>query len=121
MSAVMESQPERDSSPQSENTLVAVGRKVKSAFSTDQEPSIRIFRGSTSTRPQHGIQGQPAQAQPADGAPGNGIGSSFRSFFSRNTEPRAAQSTEEYDAETVDVLDVVGRWQKGPEACRQTD
>lgn len=104
----MDSRTSQEPAPKTENPLVAVGRKVKSAISTDQQPSVRILRRSASTRQRHAAPERFDHAPPTENVPPKGIGSSIRSFFGRKAEPQIEQSTEEYDADTVDVLDVIG-------------
>jgi hypothetical protein len=128
------SQPPPASST-TENPIVAVGRKVKSILSTSQQPSIRILRpsnGEPSRMPfskgiaeklhlPHGnTQGPGRRAEleesnvahaEASRPPlkGKSFASRFRSLFGReenNTDNEFFR--DEYDADTVDLLDVMG-------------
>ena len=111
--------PAADSST-TENPIVAVGRKVKSVLSTSQRPSVRIIRKPSSTSDRRLLVSKDASEK--NGA-GNGTattGSHFvdarnraggliRSWFGRAEEPYEEKSyADEYDPDTVDLLDVVG-------------
>lgn len=116
-----------------ENPVIAVGRKVKSALSSHQRPSIRILRESSSpvekgsageypSQPQiHGAQGPESLAElsehSAAHAPnepkGNTFNNRFRSLFNREDDSTDVISSEsEYDSDMVDLLDVVGMCEK---------
>ena len=114
------SQPPPSSS--TENPIVAVGRKVKSVLSTNQRPSVRILRGPPST-------GEPRRMPPSNGigeksvlpskentstnrfaGARNRAGASFRSLFGREETVTHDESFNEYDSDTVDLMDVIGMY-----------
>lgn len=125
-----------------ENPIVAVGRKVKSVLSTHQRPTIRIYRDSTSNTESHKVpvtrdfSEKPASASlplgnaqqsrediPEQSAPqaavhplpsqGNAFINRFRSLFGRGEHSTAPESYEhEYDPDMVDLLDVVGMYDR---------
>lgn len=115
-----------------ENPIVAVGRRVKSALSSQQEPSVQIQRSPRSlpqkslTEKLHlshrGSDNGPERGQldatdsddvPPPVPPKDNANSSSKSFWSRFSkgdsvvdEKNAKQGN--YDRETVDLLDVMG-------------
>jgi hypothetical protein len=124
--------------------VVAVGRRVKSALSSHQQPSVRIRRetflgerhrvpvlGSIAEqlvphRPAHG-NAQAAELPQHHAAPakentfanrlagaGNRAGASVRSLFGHEkpSTENGPLEYDEYDADTVDLLDVVGMYTK---------
>jgi hypothetical protein len=129
------SQPPPSSST-TENPIVAVGRKVKSVLTTDQRPSVRILRESSSTgstgiakkfashRSSHGKAPGPESRAEFAASPSketasanrfvdarNRTGAAIRSIFGReghNTDDGSYEN--EYDPDTVDLLDVVGMY-----------
>jgi hypothetical protein len=128
------SQPPPSSST-TENPIVAVGRKVKSILSTSQQPSIRILRSSNGEQNRlpfskgiteklhlpHGKAQGPgrgaeleesnvAHAEASRPPPkGKPFASRFRSLFGRK-ETDDEFFRDEYDADTVDLLDVMGMY-----------
>ncbi|KAI9687967.1 MAG: hypothetical protein M1822_002049 [Bathelium mastoideum] len=88
-----------NSASTSANPVTAVGRKVKSVLSTHQRPSVRILREPSSND-------VPSQTPTA---PANRISSNtLRTLFSRGENATGdGLSQEEYDPDTVDLLDVV--------------
>ena len=99
-----------------ENPIAAVGRKVKSVLSTSQRPSVRIVPESISTRKNFvPVQGPESRTEP--NASGNAsflnrVGSSVRSLFgSKDNTTEEEPSRDEYDPDTVDLLDVVGMYE----------
>lgn len=133
------SQPPLSSST-SENPVVAIGRKVKSVLTSHQRPSIRILRESSSigeprrAPASNGIVEKSLPFLPHEKAQGpksrtelnehsaahekntfagirNRTGDAIRSLFGREEDPTNDQSFEhEYDTDTVDLLDVVGKY-----------
>lgn len=98
------SQPAASST--TENPIVAVGRKVKSLLSTSDRPSIRIVRGTPGTEkplpplPPHEKEQEPEKKT---------FASRFRSLFSDDENAtNDTHSRDEYDASTVDLMDVMG-------------
>lgn len=126
------SQPTASSSSSAtENPIVAVGRKVKSVLSTRQRPSVRILRGSSSAGGSYAGKPSPhdekaKQSMSRSGTDnsiasrfvdvGHRAGASIRSLFGRDeddTDDDDDVSFEhEYDADTVDLLDVMGKYSK---------
>lgn len=119
------SQPPPPSST-TENPVVAIGRKVKSALSTQQQPSIRILRASSSTgesRPSpvsRGLAEKPLPELPPSNenastnrfsGAGNHASAAVRSLFSRGGNVTDdGFDKNEYDTDTVDLMDVVGTY-----------
>jgi len=103
------------SSSTTENPIVAVGRKVKSVLSTSQRPSIRIVHESIGTGKRFApAQGSESRAEPNVSGNANflnRVGSSVRSLFgSKENTTEEEFSKDEYDPDTVDLLDVVGMY-----------
>ncbi|TVY90112.1 hypothetical protein LAWI1_G004326 [Lachnellula willkommii] len=115
------SQPPPPSST-TENPVVAIGRKVKSVLSTQQQPSIRILRASSSTgesRPSPvsgGVAEKPLPELPQSNEnastnrfsdAGNRASAAVRSLFGRGENvPNDGLDQNEYDTDTVDLMDV---------------
>lgn len=97
-----------------ENPIAAVGRKVKSALRSSQQPSIRIQRtyGDIQDIPANGSLEKPSQndtVAPKDTT----LTGRFRSLFSGSeghTEDDFAASRDKYDNSVVDLLDVIGKY-----------
>ena len=106
----MDSQAEpaaSNSASPAKNPITAVGQKVKSVLGTHQRPSVRILRGSSSNN----VPRQTPQASsPEEKAPTGRFSSiRLRTLFSRDdNRTSSGLSQEEYDTDTVDLLDVVG-------------
>lgn len=116
------------SKPTTENPIVAVGRKVKSALSSSlNQPSVRIYRSSSTLsypRPPTANTSGRQDARPyaqmdfAEGGngqtkynekeEGNGFASRLRKRFSREDRNKEDPYENEYDTDTVDLLDVMG-------------
>ncbi len=108
--------------PTTDNPVVALGRKVKSAFSSDQQPSIRIRRESSSpaTRqldlpsqeiPEKATGGPGHEPTSKDNSSDNGFASRVRSLFSRReASPNDKVNESDYDNDMVDLLDVLGTY-----------
>ena len=105
--------------PTTENPVLALGRKVKSAFISDQEPSIRIRRelslpGARNVNPPQDIpekhtEGPGPGAAPSDSTASNGFTGRLRSIFGRQDGSKDSRSDEQdYDNDMVDLLDVLG-------------
>lgn len=103
-----------------ENPIAAVGRKVKSVLGTDQRPSVRIIRKPASIAHDHlpvsrddaekhaDRNGGAATANHSTNA-GHRFGGSMRSWFGRTENSKEHDTNaDEYDPDTVDLLDVVG-------------
>jgi hypothetical protein len=83
------------------NPIAALGRKVKSVLSTNQRPSVRIRRDHSSNDEQR-RRGPVSESNPEKYVP-------RWSFFGRKDQSAEKESFEdEYDADAVDLLDVVG-------------
>ncbi|KAH8590230.1 hypothetical protein B0O99DRAFT_521531 [Bisporella sp. PMI_857] len=119
------------SSSTTDNPIVAVGRRVKSALRSHQRPSIRIRRKSPSSAnlqsisasqstaekyqphlPPHGQSRGPnihAEVVPASNQ--YTFASHFRSLFGHGEGATNDESHKyEYDSDIVDILDVVGMY-----------
>ncbi|KAF2228472.1 hypothetical protein EV356DRAFT_538066 [Viridothelium virens] len=95
-----------NSASTTENPVIAVGRKVKSVLSTHQRPSVRIRRepASNNVPRQTGEPSSPKEKVPTDRFSSVRLGR----LFSRDENPTSnGLSQEEYDPDTVDLLDVV--------------
>lgn len=105
----MEQQTSQESSS-STDKLAAVGRKVKSALGTHQQPSVRILRSSPQKSGGNVVPEDPPTQPSNEKAASSGFMSSVRSMFGRKDDSTTEQAqSDEYDADTVDLLDVVGR------------
>ncbi|ESZ97791.1 hypothetical protein SBOR_1800 [Sclerotinia borealis F-4128] len=133
------SQPSPASST-TNNPIVAVGRKVKSVLSTQERPTIRIYRDSSSTPDPRNVpvtrdfsekptstslpygstqqsrtgnseqSATQAASQPLP-SQGNAFTNRFRSLFCRHEHSTEPDSYDhEYDPDMVDLLDVVGMY-----------
>lgn len=127
--------PPLPSSSTTHNPVVAVGRKLKSVLGSHQRPSVRILRESSSTKrsqrvpsskgnvekstayqSSHGqVQrpGERAESVQQSAAPrkDSTFGNRMRSMFRRDDESNEDESFErEYDPDTVDLLDVMGKY-----------
>lgn len=127
-----------------ENPIVAVGRKVKSAFSSgSNQPSIRIFRNSSSQGKSNRLPTTESTLEKRDATRphtqadfthnsatlpqdnGTKEKSSFadrcRALFRHedNNNDRDEWNENEYDTDTVDLLDVVGMYPNS-KAIRKT-
>jgi hypothetical protein len=99
------------SSSTTDNPVVALGQKVKAAFTPHERPSVRILR----ERSAKSRVDLPRQAAPPTESEQNmsatGIGAKFRSMFSREENATDRESSDhEYDRDTVDLLDVMGMY-----------
>lgn len=114
------SQPELTSST-TENPIIALGRKVKSVLGTSQRPSVRIIRSAPVSKgtgeklaSYHSTYGNtPNQSRSGNSFAStlNRAGTSIRSLFSReDSSPNEETFKDEYDPDTVDLLDVVGMY-----------
>ncbi|PBP21430.1 integral membrane protein [Diplocarpon rosae] len=94
-----------------ENPIAAVGRKVRSALSSGQQPSIRIQRG-------HGDLREAANEDATEKLKTHGAATPkdktflarFREMFSHDENhvaDHSAASSDEYDNSMVDILDVI--------------
>ncbi|KAI9701614.1 MAG: hypothetical protein M1820_006385 [Bogoriella megaspora] len=123
------SEPPQSSST-TENPVVAVGRKVKSVLSTHQRPSVRILREPSSrevprsvpiaegTSDNTAARATPSHAHskengntnhPSDAR--NRVGTAFQSLFNRDKgRTHTESSQDEYDPDTVDLLDVTQKY-----------
>jgi hypothetical protein len=102
------------SSRTTENPVTALGRKVQSVLSTNQRPSVRILRASPRNVEPRPVTEAPREKTENDGSTGivGRASNTFRSLFSRQENHDAQeQSEQEYDPDTVDLLDVVGMCQ----------
>ncbi|TVY37068.1 hypothetical protein LSUB1_G004218 [Lachnellula subtilissima] len=120
--SVPSSQPPPPSST-TQNPVIAIGRKVKSALSTQQQPSIRILRASSSTgesRPSpssSGVAEKPLPELPQSNEnastnrflnAANRASAAVRSVFDRGENVTDdGFDNNEYDTDTVDLMDVV--------------
>jgi hypothetical protein len=104
-----------------ENPVAAIGRKIKSVLGTDQRPSVRILRtrdSHSASRVSQSITEKPLPALPpqADAERDTLRGGMFANvrrsageLFSRKQDaPLNGAEENEYDPDTVDLLDVVG-------------
>jgi hypothetical protein len=102
--------PPPASSSATDNPIVAIGRKVKSALTSSDQPSIRIVRGR-STATEKPLPPLPTQEKAQEPPQKASFASRFRSFFDdEKDDGHNAQSKDEYDASTVDLLDVMGMY-----------
>jgi hypothetical protein len=91
------------------DAVVALGRKVKSVLDTHQRPSVRILRDSPRSSQADLMHPEPPPAA-SEKKPSKGIWGSVTSFFgSDDDESIRKEHSNEYDADTVDLLDVVGQ------------
>lgn len=99
--------------PTTDNPVVALGQKVKAAFTSHQRPSVRILR-ERPAKSRTGLSSQDAPPTESEqNATATGIGAKFRSIFSREGYATDRESSDhEYDRDTVDLLDVVGMYSK---------
>lgn len=94
-----------------DSPLVAVGRKVKSVLGTHQQPSVRIIRDPPSTRHVKATHEEPSSSAPGQSPASTSYFASLRSFFgSKDESPVERTQNDEYDEDTVDLLDVVGQY-----------
>jgi hypothetical protein len=104
------------------NPIVAVGRKVKSVLSTDQRPSVRIqrdsssktslHRGPLSTDTRERLAAHTAAEKQADvesaPQPPKARFAGIWSWFGAGGRHVTSGQSHEYDPDEVDLLDVVG-------------
>ena len=109
--------PNSQASPTAENPVVAAGKKVKLILSTHQRPSVRILREA----PSNEVLRSALEPGPSEG---NAIGRRFsiKSLLSRREDIAPGESNhDEYDPDTVDLLDVVGKNTALQCHCKPTD
>ncbi|TVY78344.1 hypothetical protein LSUE1_G004718 [Lachnellula suecica] len=96
--------------PPKENPVVAAAHKVKAALSSSsQRPSVGIYRGASSQQIARKPVPQPPAPEPVPKQE-NTFANRFRSLFSHKDEDNYSDEKSrqnEYDSETVDLLDVM--------------
>lgn len=109
--SAMESESSPESSDATANPVVAAGRKLKSSLRS-QEPSVRIVRRGKPQASQTTPNTQGGTPVSTEAAASSGFFSSLGSYFTRKSPPDQsyAPRRDEYDDDTVDILDVVGRF-----------
>ena len=108
------SSPQAHPSSTTENPVVALGRKVQSVLSTHQRPSVRILREPSRNEESRLVTEASQEKTNTNDSAGivTRATNAFRPLFSRRESPNTNEHSEqEYDPDTVDLLDVVGMCQ----------
>lgn len=118
MADVNTQQPEAPATTTS-NPIVAVGRRVKSALISHQQPSIRIQRdyADAPTSGDLSEKSIPQGESENDLTPKEtNLSGRLASMFSRSKESNTqGYAANDYDSDTVDLLDVVGMYAQSAE------